>query len=266
VGPLGLLRDPSTGQDVLGLNATADWNGLRQQLIEGLWTANVDWSEYTGESNDATKYSTREAFVEAGLQGQTFQLGIPVRIDESLIPKEDTTLWDSRERFVVMQPVDVELRDIQLQILAPVLFKQYAGKGWMDSGQEAYDSGLSGVARSAPGATLFSAAGGTLTISVGSLNFVPLEQAASTKPEFLIGNFDAAFPKQYPTRYRPDGIGKAADAAASWVLGMAVDELNNFARGHYEFKSADGSNRKVISIQQASSTMFTNRMLFVFVR
>jgi hypothetical protein len=98
------------------------------------------------------------------------------------------------------------------------------------------------------------------------LNFVPLEQAASTKPEFLIGNFDAAFPKQYPTRYRPDGIGKAADAAASWVLGMAVDELNNFARGHYEFKSADGSNRKVISIQQASSTMFTNRMLFVFVR
>jgi hypothetical protein len=266
VGPLGLLRDPSTGQDVLGLNATADWNGLRQQLIEGLWSANLDWAEYTGESSDATKYGTKEAFVEAALQGQTFQLGIPVRMDDSLIPKEDTTFWGSRERFVAMRPVDIQLSNIQLQILAPVVFKQYAGKGWTDSGQEAYDSGLSGVARSCPGATLFSAADGTLTISVGSLNFAALEQTASVPPKFIIGNFDAEFYKERPTHFRPDGIGIGADSAASWVLGMAVDELSNFARGHYQFKSADGSSRKVISIQQASSIMFTNPMLFVFVR
>ncbi len=265
IGPLGLLRDPSTGLDVLGPDSKADWSALRQRLIEGLWSANVDWADYTGESNDAAKYGTKEAFVEAALQGQTFELGIPVRMDDRLIPKEDTNIWTSRERFVVMKLVDVQLAKIQLQVLAPVVFRQYAGSGWTDSGQEAYDSGLACIARCAPGAALFSATDGILTLSVGSLNFAPLEQS-QMDPKFLVGNFDPEFYRQYPTRYRPDGIGKSADVAASWVLAMAVDELSNFAKGHYEFKSADGSQRKVISIQDASSILLPNPMLFLFVR
>jgi len=44
----------------------------------------------------------------------------------------------------------------------------------------------------------------------------------------LIGNFNPELHEIYPTYFRTDGIGVKADRAASFTLGISIDELSFF--------------------------------------
>ena len=58
----GLLKNPETGKNVLAMNPEADWERVREGIIGGLWQANMDWYQYTGQGSDALNYSTKEEF------------------------------------------------------------------------------------------------------------------------------------------------------------------------------------------------------------
>jgi hypothetical protein len=66
------------------MNPEAEWARVRQEIIGGLWEANVDWAKYTGQGNDVVNY-TKDAFIKVALEGKQFHIGIPARVDTSLI-------------------------------------------------------------------------------------------------------------------------------------------------------------------------------------
>lgn len=161
IGELGLLRNPQTGVDVITLNKDADWKRLREEILIGLWEANIVWSRFTGPETDATNY-TREKFMEAALQGQEFHIGIPVRVDTGEVPNG----FDKKHasRAIVLKMVDVRLDNIGIQVLDPYAFREYTGGDWTTEGQEAY--ACKGDAVKGNTICLFSVENNNLIISV----------------------------------------------------------------------------------------------------
>jgi len=223
------------------MNPEADWQRVREEIIGGLWQANVDWASFTGQTNDATNY-TQDAFIKAALQGEKFHIGIPVRLDGNHIPESIKVMQKGKDRVVILKMVDIALDNIQIQTLAPDAFKQYTGKGWQENGQEAYDCGS--YPRTGSIAVYFSVNADKLTISVGSFysndNMIQSLQG-------IVGNFNPVLYEKYPSNFRPDGIGVTADRALSFTLGMAIDELDFFSLAHQHFQGVGGEDIKYIS-------------------
>jgi hypothetical protein len=255
----GLLRNPETGKDVLAFNPEADWERVREEIIGGLWEANVDWTSYTGQGNDATKY-TREEFIKAALEGNKFHIGIPVRLDAKNIPED---FERGRDRFVVFKMVDIMLDNIQIQILSPDAFVKYTGRGWLETGQEAYD--CASYPGTGSNACFFTTNADRLMVSIGSFYFG--SQIISSL-QGLIGNFNPELYEKYPSYFRPDGIGIEADRALSFTLGYALDELDFFSLAHYKFTAPNGDNIKIISIGKTmgypDEESYLNPNLFIF--
>lgn len=244
IGELGLLRNPETGKDVLTLNPEADWARVREEIIGGLWQANVDWANFTGQTNDAVNY-TKDAFIAAALQGKQFHIGIPVRLDGTSISESDRGHQRNKDQYVILQMVDgVSLDNIQIQVLTPDAFVTNTGLGWMANKQQAID--CASYPGTAANVCLFSTDGNkNLTISVGNFN---LEGEVVTSKHLLIGRFDPALAEKYPTYFRPDGIGVEADTAANFTLKFVIDELNRFPTASHTFTGADGRTVKVFNV------------------
>jgi len=102
---------------------------LREEIIGGLWEANIDWANYTGQRNDAVSY-TKDAFIDAALEGKKFKIGIPVRLDGKYIPV-DKVFQRSKDRFVILKVVDISLIIFKFNYLLPMLLNNIPEKvGW----------------------------------------------------------------------------------------------------------------------------------------
>jgi hypothetical protein len=263
IGEMGLLRDPATANDVLNMNPEADWARVRQEIIGGLWEANVDWANYTGQGNDAVNY-TKDAFIAAALQGKQFHIGIPVRLDSEIVPEGDRAVQQVKDALVTFEMVNIELNNIHLQSLVSDAFIQKTGKSWLDNHQRAYNCGLQEFGVGA-NACLFSVENGKLVMSAGS--FYQGGKAIVTRG-VLIGDFDPASYEEYPTYFRPDGLGLQADRAVSYTLGMGINELVFYSKSHYQFTGSTGETVKIISVGKSvgyqSVKRFVEPKLFIF--
>lgn len=240
IGPGGLLRNPD-GKDVLAFNPEADWGKFQQIIRARFYEIGWEWYKYTGIRSDVLNYSFEEEFIKAAQEGNVFNIGIPVRVDGSYVPN-NTLDQREKDRFVELEMVNVSLNDIQIQILAPEEFKQFTGKNWQENGQKAYDC----ISYPGTGSNviLFSTNETKLVISVGSFY-----SKSNIPPSFqgIIGDFNPELYEKYPTYFRPNGIGVKADRAASFILGIAIDEFEFFSLSHFEFTGTKG-NKKYIAI------------------
>ncbi|MBU0578811.1 hypothetical protein KJ628_02410, partial [Patescibacteria group bacterium] len=217
---------------------------VREEIIGGLWLANMDWYQFTGEGSDAQNYSSKEAFIKAALEGQTFTLGIPVRadidwgnVDKDVYPGK--AAYGVRPSILFLKMVDgVRLDSINLQIMDADAFKDYMdGKGWLNPENEAYASYATPLENSAISTVNFSVdESGELVISTGSYyvgEYFPYSD------EFLVGRFDGE-----------EEIGSQADSAVSRFLGIAIHELIHFSAGELSLTGLDGTVIKYISLSR----------------
>lgn len=264
IGELGLLQNPETGKNVLAMNPEADWERVREEIIGGLWQANVDWANFTGQGNDAVNY-TKDAFIVAALKGQKFHIGIPVRLDRKYNPKDDPVFESSFGWGVVLEMVDVKFDHIQIQILDPPAFKSYTGMGWSDNSQKAYS--CKGYPESSDDVCLFTVEEDNLVLSVGNFSFKN-EISVNGGRQATIGRFDPALYEKRPSYFRPDGIGVEADNATTITLGAGVEQLSRYSIAH-GYHIVDGNRIKLINIGRAlkypdDTAFYLNPKLFVF--
>jgi len=246
----GFLKNPETGKNVLAMNPEADWEKVREGIIGGLWQANMDWYQYTGQSSDALNYSTKEEFIQAAKEGKVLKIGIPVRDDNSKFKEKFDHAVGDRIPAIVLRKAEVKLDSIQVQLLDPNAFKEYAGgKDWFADDQEIFvlrrDDKNSGN-----GALLFGVdEAGQLTISVGSYYF---GDGVAAEPDLEIGRFGDVGERKYPAPYREDGLGVKADKALSLYFASMVDWLNFFPAGEGWSLGKDGSHIKGIGMTKSS--------------
>ena len=246
----GLLKNPETGKNILAMNPEADWEKVREGIIGGLWQANMDWYQYTGQSSDALNYSTKEEFIKAAKEGKVLRIGIPVRDDITKINEEAYNYYKMfgtmRATGITLHTVEIKLDSIQVQLLDPSAFKEYTGgKDWLADDQEAFalrhDDKNSGN-----GALLFGVnEEGRLIISVGSYYF---GDGVAAEPDLEIGRFGDVGERKYPLPYREDGLGVKADKALSLYFASMADWLNFFPAGEGWDLGKDGSHIKGISM------------------
>jgi len=261
IGELGLLKNPETGRNVLAMNPEADWNRVREEIIGGLWQANVDYFGFTGEASDAINYS-KEAFIQAAKEGKTLKIGIPVRanIDWDNVDKEKrpgVSLYKMRPSILNLKMVEIKLDDIKIQILDSDAFKNYlGGKGWWDEEMEAFSPYAFSDSRSPISPVHFSVGdNGELVISTGSYYF------GDTRPvpeEFWLGRFNSE-----------KGIGSQADRAVTLFLGETMAELMHFSAGEFKFTGLDGKIIKVVALTMIEQDVlwekwYVSPQLFIF--
>jgi len=241
----GLLKNPETGKNILAMNPEADWEKVREEIIGGLWQANMDWYQYTGQSSDALNYSTKEEFIKAAKEGKVLRIGIPVRRDKSKVNEEALHQKSDITMGITLREVEVKLDSIQVQLLDSTAFKEYAGgKDWLADDQETFVLRANDK-NSGNGALLFGVnEEGQLTISVGSYYFGDMVAA---EPDLEIGRFGDVGKRKYPLPYREDGLGVKADKALSLYFASMVDWLNFFPSGESWVRGKDGSHIKEIS-------------------
>ena len=261
IGELGLLQNPETGKNVLAMNPEADWERVRNGIIGGLWQVNVDWANYTGQGNDATKY-TKEDFVKAALEGKVLKIGIPVRanIDWNNIDKDKYSFeYPARPTLLELKTVETKLDYIKIQILDPDAFKNYlGGKSWLEQDMEVFspigDPSLS--VNYSDGAAHFSVDGnGELIFSVGSYYFKDIQLYPL---EFWLGRFNSK-----------KGIGSEADRAVTHFLGVTMAELEHFSAGELKITGIDGTIIKYVGIPRIQQDVlweewYLSPQLFIF--
>jgi len=240
----GLLKNPETGKNVLAMNPEADWEKVREEIIGGLWQANMDWYQYTGQGSDALNYSTKEEFIKAAKEGKVLRIGIPVRRDKSKVNEEALHQKSDITMGITLREVEVKLDSIQVQLLDSTAFKEYAGgKDWLADDQETFVL-RDNDKNSGNGALLFGVnEAGQLTISVGSYYF---GDGVAAEPDLEIGRFGDVGERKYPLPYREDGLGVKADKALSLYFASMADWLNFFPAGEGWWRGKDGS--KIIGI------------------
>jgi hypothetical protein len=284
ISELGLLQNPETGRNVLVMNPEADWERVREEIIGGLWQANIDWWRFAGQSSDALNYS-QEEFIKAALEGKTLKIGIPVR---------DHPDWDNwggrddphsyynviyktdRQTLLRLKSVNVRLDDIQLQVLDPVHFKEFmGGRDWLDLEQEAISQGIM-PSDKGNGAIAFTVSdNGELVITTGSYDFrdIPIPD----NPNLTIGRFDDSLHDNYHNFFREDGLGVTADKAASYYIGVITEWLNHLPQAEkktYYREMKNGIAYKYILVPLALpddiridlDKRYTSLPLFIFTR
>ncbi|MEN6480566.1 MAG: hypothetical protein ABFD29_00075 [Anaerolineaceae bacterium] len=264
IGELGLLQNPETGKNVLMMNPESDWQKFREDFLANLWQVNVDWASFTGQRSDALNYSTKEAFLEAALEGKKLEIGIPVRIDGEKLP-DYGFFKEYKSTALILKNVEVKLDNIKIQVLDPGAFKNYTGMNWANDKQEAFAC-IGGLPWVGANFCLFTAEEENLVISVGNSN--PADQVLAPRP-YLLGKFDSAIYEKYPTYFRPDGIGVEADHAASFLMGFGMaDLLGNASAGFITPTGPDGKIFKVINFGAVPpaqrQTYYRNPYLFIF--
>ena len=291
IGELGLLQNPETGKNVLAMNPEADWQRVREEIIGGLWQANIDWDKFTGESSDALNYS-KEAFIKAALEGKILKIGIPVRdnitLEKIVRAKENGNLIEGPHddynvlfikyggSLVRLKLVEVRLNNIQVQVVAVSSFKHLMGeKEWLDLGNEALSQTLTPNDKG-NGAIHFGInEEKNLIITTG--NYYTGDQPVGGM-QLTMGNFNPAFHDKYPTYFREDGLGVNVDKAASFYTACIVDWLKQLPAGEKDIGGGfkDGRRLRYILLPLAlpavgagsldTSGWYVNPSIFVFTK
>lgn len=225
------------------MNPEADWKRVMEEIIGGLWQANVDWYKFTGQYSDAINYS-KENFIEAAKEGKVLKIGIQVRNNK--INKESLHFPYAISACIEFKTATAKLDNIQIQLLDPNAFGEYTGgKDWLAEDQEAFVLQFED-ANSGNGALIFGVnEQRQLTIPVGSYY---LGDKVAGGMDFEIGRFGNGLNEKYPSYFREDGLGVNADKALSLYFASMTDWLNFLPDGEGSVNNSNGLKIKAISM------------------